>query len=197
MYAAYDPAQASTIQERFKNLFDFLKAYSDLRAPLINNIADQQFVLWLGDLPKHPGVKLNEYVSNSNGDTLSEDIEAALPQENDILLEITRPTLVPCPKFPEILSDWVLPGWTKIDRKAEVRTGRNSISKESEIIVEKFEDNEERKKAFEDWLKLRDAWTVNELPVYEAIQLFEKISVIWLNGPRRWASRTYGRGWFD
>jgi len=114
----------SIIQSRFKNLFEFLKAYNDIRTPVICDISKQITTLWLNSLPKHPSVKLNEYFIPTKKET-----EEDGRQENDVLLEITRPNMTPCPKPPEILSDWLLPGWTKISNEAEVRKSKNVVTK--------------------------------------------------------------------
>lgn len=160
----------SVIQSRLKNLFEFLKAYNDLRTPVVSDISQQIATLWLTSLPKHPSVRLNEYtVSNK------QESEDDARQENDIVLEVTRPIMTPCPKAPEILSDWLIPGWTKIDQKAEARKSRNVVTKKGETSVEKFDDVVERKISFDTWNKKRNTWADNEKSTWEAIKFFERI----------------------
>ncbi len=164
-----EEAKNSIIQSRFKSLFEFLKAYNDLRTPVISDISQQVATLWLDSLPKHPSVKLNEYVANTK-----EELEEDGRQENDVVLEVTRPIMTPCPKPPEILSDWLIPGWTKIYNKAEVRKSRN-ITKKDETESEEFDDVNERKTAFEAWTKKRNTWADNEKFTWEAVKFFERI----------------------
>ena len=158
------------IQSRFKNLFEFLKAYNDLRTPVICDISKQISTLWLSSLPKHPSVKLNEYFIPTK-----KEVEEDGRQENDVLLEITRPSMTPCPKPPEVLSDWLLPGWTKISNEAEFRKSKNVITKKDDTIVEQFDDVPERKTAFDSWIKIRNKWSDNEQSTWEAIKFFEKV----------------------
>lgn len=166
-------AKASIIQSRFKNLFEFLKAYNDLRTPIVYDISQQISTLWLSSFPKHPAIRLNEYIP------IKKEFEDDGHQENDIILEVTRPTMTPCPKPSEILSDWLIPGWTKIDREAEVRKSRNIVVKTGETSTEEFDDVDERKIAFDTWVKKRNTWAYNEKSTWEAIKFFEKIYEIY------------------
>ncbi|MBP6859078.1 MAG: AAA family ATPase [Candidatus Magasanikbacteria bacterium] len=169
-----DSQQAPIIQERFKSLFEFLNAYHDLRTPVVRDISQQIATLWLGSLPKHPAIKLNEYTLTKEEKETDED-EDIKKDENDILLQVARPVMAPCPKPPEILSDWLLPGWTKIDQKAEVRDSRNVVTKEGETLIEQFDDKGKRQDALETWIKVRNEWANNEQSTWEAVKLFEKV----------------------
>ena len=157
------------IQSRFKNLFEFLKAYNDLRTPVISDISQQIKTLWLESLPEHPSIKLNEYIVSNKKESDEGEIH-----ENEILLEVTRPIMTPCPKPPENISDWLISGWTKIDQKAEVRKSRN-VMKDDETGVERFDDVDERKVSFEAWVQKRNIWAENEKSTWEAIKFFESI----------------------
>lgn len=159
------------IQTRFKNLFEFLRAYSDLRTPVVSDISKQISSLWLDSLPKHSEIRLNEYVEK-----LLPEVEVDGKQENDVVLEITRPILTPCPRLPEILSDWLIPGWTKIDQKVEVKKSKNIIDeKDGETLTEMFSDVKERQVALDQWSQKRSVWVENEKPTREALALFEKV----------------------
>lgn len=161
--------EKSIIQARFKSLFEFLKAYNDLRTPVVSDISQSIATVWLSSLPKHPDIKLNEYITSAKPE-FKEDGQ----QENDVVLEITRPIMTPCPKPPEILSDWLIPGWTKIYNKAEVRKSRN-IVKKGETETEEFDDVKERDTAFDAWTQKRDTWADNEQFTWEAVKFFERI----------------------
>ena len=158
------------MQSRFKNLFEFLKAYNDLRTPIVSNISQQIATLWLNTLPKHPTVKLNEYITPVKAEEYEDG-----RQENDVVLEVTRPNMTACPKPPAILADWLLPGWNNISQKAEVRKSRNVTKSGEETDVEQFENNPERKRIFDAWIKTRNTWSENEQSTWEVVKLFEKI----------------------
>ena len=160
---------ASTIQTRFKSLFEFLKAYHDLRTPVVRDISDQIATVWLSSLPKHPSIKLNEHIPSTK-----QELEEDGRQENDIVLEVTRPIMAHCPKPPEILSDWLVSGWTKIDQDAEFRKSRNVVT-DGETSIEQFEDVAERRTAFDTWFKKRKEWSDNEQTTWAAVKFFERI----------------------
>ena len=61
------------MRERLIKLFEFLKAYTDLRFPPVRDIAQQPQSLWLEGLPAHPSVELFRDVGKSE-----EEIYAAL-----------------------------------------------------------------------------------------------------------------------
>jgi len=157
------------IQSRFKSLFGFLKAYNDLRTPVISDIANQIEMMWLNSVPKHPSIIVHEYITNLK----DQNEEGATG--NEILLEVTRPEMTPCPKPPEILSGWVVPGWTKLDKKAEVLKSRNILSEKNETEIVKFDDSDERKESFSLWNKKRKQWIENEKLTWDAIKFFERM----------------------
>jgi len=157
----------SIIKTRFRNVFEFLRAYNDLRTPVITDINQQISVVWLDSIPKYPSIRFNEFVDPHKE---TKDGES----ENDVVLEITRPKITPCPKPPEILSDWIIPGWTKLENKAEVRKSRN-VSNGKETTIENFDDDKERKTSFKQWIEKRNLWADNEKSTWEAIKFFERI----------------------
>jgi hypothetical protein len=80
-------------RERLTKLFEFLKAYSDLRYPPVRNIAQQPRSLWLKDLPPRPSVELFR-----DADKDENKVDEA--EESDIVLRLTRPVMTQCPSPP-------------------------------------------------------------------------------------------------
>src|SRR5271157_4933597 len=89
-------------RERLRKVFEFLKAYVELRYPPVRDIEQQLKVLYLNDLPEHPCVERFR-----GGTDLEDESEDA-----DIVLRITRPSLTACPSPPAAIADWLKPGWT-------------------------------------------------------------------------------------
>ncbi len=83
-----------TMRERLTKLFQFLKAYTDLRYPPVRDINQQLRTLWLKDLPAHSSVEL--FRDAGKTDDEGEDC--------DIVLRLTRPATTPCPPPPAPLS---------------------------------------------------------------------------------------------
>src|SRR5882762_6102296 len=99
-----------TMRERLTKLFEFLKAYTDLRYPPVRDINHQARTLWLKDLPAHPSVELFRDTGKADDET----------EDSDVALRLTRPTITPCPPPPAALSDWLRPGWRDFPGKVEV-----------------------------------------------------------------------------
>ena len=74
-------------RERLLKVFEFLKAYTELRYPPVRDIGQQLRVLWLKNLPQHPSVEI--FQGDRGEDTESEDA--------DVILRITRADLTDCP----------------------------------------------------------------------------------------------------
>src|SRR5882762_5924538 len=146
-------------------LFEFLRAYTNLRFPPIREINKQSKTLWLKDLPSHPSVELVQLPSSSD-----DRIEDA-----DVVLRLTRPASTPCPAPPQVLSEWLKPGWQEPSNKVEIRTSRNVIGKHGNTSIERFDDLAERLVALQAWNKQREQWVTNERPTREALAIFRDV----------------------
>src|SRR3989304_5789011 len=68
------------VRERLTKLFEFLKAYVDLRFPPVRDIAHQPHFFWLKDLPAHASIELFLDAGNPTDEA----------ENNDIVLRLTR-----------------------------------------------------------------------------------------------------------
>jgi very-short-patch-repair endonuclease len=150
-------------RQRLTQLFEYLKAYGDLRYPPVRDIDRQDRRLWLDALPAHASVILHRDAAKDE-----EGIE-----DGDILLTLTRPTLTPCPPPPEAIRDWVKPGWQKWPGTGEVLSSRPA--KDGHARLERFADVARRSQVFQDWQDERNAWVESERPAREALALFQEI----------------------
>src|SRR5262249_52857210 len=110
------------VRERLIKLFEFLKAYVDLRFPPVRDIAQQPHFLWLNDLPDHGSIELFRDVGKPLEDT----------ENNDVVLSLTRPSITHCPAPPGELAEWLNPGWQDLSSKVEVRRSRNIVGKDGQ-----------------------------------------------------------------
>src|SRR6185312_1792347 len=97
-------------RQRLVKLFEFLKAYTDLRFPAVRDISKQLKTLRLDNLPSHSSVELLQQVNST--ETRIEDA--------DVVLRLARPAITPCPTPPRVLLDWLKPGWQEVANKAEI-----------------------------------------------------------------------------
>lgn len=150
-------------RERLTKLFEFLKAYTDLRYPPVRDINQQPRTLWLKDLPAHPSVKLFQDTGKSDED-----------EDADIVLRLTRPAITPCPPPPAGLSEWLKLGWREYRGTVEVEATRNVV-KDGKTRIERFEDNYQRPALLRDWKSKRDLWVTNEHPARQALAFFQTV----------------------
>jgi len=177
--AAPEPAEpvASMTKKRLTQLFEYLKAYSDLRYPAVRDIGDQPHVLPLHKLPAHPAVE--RVADNRNPDDESDDA--------DVVLRLTRPAATPCPPPPAALADWLKPGWQEIEGHAEIQPTRQltagpdgssprpGAAARPERRTEAFDTAPARVSAFHSWRQQREEWMNRERPVRATLALFQQI----------------------
>lgn len=159
-------ADNPVLRQKVSKLFEFLKAYIDLKYPPVRNINDQLGALWLDDLPDHPAVELHRSV-DANDEESSE--------ESAIVLRLTRPSTTECPRPPPALAEWLRPGWRDINGAAEVHPTRNKIDGRGRTVVEGFGDDYGRSVLFDTWRKQREEWVINERPARDALKFFQVI----------------------
>jgi very-short-patch-repair endonuclease len=150
---------------RLRKIFEFLKAYTELRYPPVRNIEQQLKVLWLKDLPKHPSIELYR-----NGNNLEPEFEDA-----GVVLRITRPKLTACPRPPAAIAGWLKPGWEDINSSADVYSSQNVPSQKTGTRLEKFDDVAERSSSFRLWQRQREEWRLNERPARESMAVFQAV----------------------
>jgi len=152
-------------RQRLTKLFEFLKAYTDLRYPPIRDIDQQLHVFWLKDLPAHPFVELFRNTGEPDSGA----------NEGDVILRLTRPTTTSCPPPPTTLREWLKPGWRDFPGKVEVEVTRNVIDENRKTRVEKFEDDGQRLSQLRNWQKQREQWVKSEYPARQVLVLFQTV----------------------
>jgi restriction endonuclease-like protein/AAA domain-containing protein len=153
------------VRERLIKLFEFLKAYVDLRFPPVRNLAQQPHFFWLNDLPDHGSIELFRDVGKPIED----------PENNDVVLRLTRPSITRCPAPPSELAEWLNPGWQELSSKVEVRRSRNIVGKDGKTIIEEFEADYRRPLFLGEWQEKRDQWIINERPARQSLAAFQTV----------------------
>ncbi|MBK9989718.1 MAG: AAA family ATPase [Verrucomicrobia bacterium] len=150
-------------RQRLSKLFEYLKAYSDLRHPPVRDIAQQLGAIWLGKLPAHPAVELFRELPK-----IEDDFEG-----NDIVLRLKRPAITPCPEPPAILSGWLTPDWDSFSGTVEALSSRNQSVAFDQPAIEHFHADQRRPAALRQWQEQRTLWQNQERAAREALALFE------------------------
>jgi very-short-patch-repair endonuclease len=158
--------EAPLARERLAKLFEFLKAYTDLRYPPVRDLSQQPHFFWLQDLPTDTSVERTRAITTPASDENAEDA--------GIILRLTRPVCTPCPPPHEDIADWLKPGWQEFIAKAEFLPARETKDDRGLSRIDKFETDERRLTRLRAWLAQRDAWIARERPVRQALDLFQR-----------------------
>ncbi|GGD99935.1 AAA domain-containing protein [Paenibacillus nasutitermitis] len=150
------------VRMRLTQIFKYLQGLNQIKNPVKKSIDDQHWKLWLSDLPKHEDIECRFLELGSEPDA-----EDSL----DVLLKVRRPILTQCPEPPELIRDWLIPGWQKVENEPEI-IGEKASSNED---AEQFEDDEDRFEWFDQWNNERTAWKLQELPARAASNIFESL----------------------
>src|SRR2546426_3751113 len=154
-----------SMRERMTKLFEFLKAYTDLRFPPVRDIAQQPRSLWLKDLPSHPSVELFRDSGKSEDET----------EDRDIVLRLTRPVITQCPPPPAELAEWLKPSWRELPGAVEVQSTRNVVGRDGKTVIERFDADSRRPSLFRTWQQQREQWVTNERPALQSLALFQTV----------------------
>jgi very-short-patch-repair endonuclease len=152
-------------RDRLLKVFEFLKAYLDLRYPPVRDIKQQMRTLWLNELPQHTSIEV--FHTSSEADEESDD--------SDIVLRITRPTLTNCPTPPPAIAEWLKPGWQNFDAKPEYYLSRNAAGTDGRVRIERFEEAPQRPALFRRWQQERAEWEKNERPTRQSLAVFQSV----------------------
>jgi len=150
---ALDQADTHVARARIRRIFQFLDAYVQLRNPVVRQISEQPWVLWLRDLPASPSVSRPD---------------PEKPEER-FIFKVRRPTATPCPRPPQELEAWLAPGWDQLGTEPRARESLEEGGKP------RFDDERGRTKAFERWKAERTAWERAERPERAALELFDRL----------------------
>jgi len=161
--------------DRARQLFQFLKAFSERRIPTKRTIADQPWSLWLRTLPAHPCVQVTAPDSPATPDGGDGAPAGESGQDADApLLRVKRPRITNAPEPPAPIRDFVVEGWSDPHGQVDVRSTRN-VRVDGETLVERFDAEPVRPAALERWRQQWSVWAENERPARAAMETFERL----------------------
>jgi len=162
------------VKSKVRQLYQFLKEANQLRFRPVRRLGDQPKIVRLADMPNHESVQLTRPIRIEN----TEEVP-------DTLLRIRRPRVTRCPEPPELIANWLLPGWDDPTKEADYAESQN-ISSEREkgeeaqkgedkmiTVTIRFDDDEQRVSDWITWTDRRTAWKVPEIVARRAMGFFE------------------------
>lgn len=167
---------ADKLRLKVRQLYAFLKEANQIQFRPVRKLSDQQYVIRIADIPKHPSAQLFRPVKVENS--------LEVP---DVLIRVSRPKLTRCPSPPESCSDWLLPNWDDPYLTPEVAESKNIQGTEfdedgNEVEITKtilFTDDQLRVDEYANWLENREKWTEPELIARGAMRYFENFYTLY------------------
>lgn len=167
---------ADALRAKVRQLYAFLKEANQIQFRPVRKLSDQQYVIRIADMPKHPSAQLFRPVKVENS--------LEVP---DVLIRVSRPKLTRCPSPPESCTDWLLPNWDDPYLTPEVAESKNIQGTEfdedgNEVEITKtilFTDDQLRFDEYANWLESRKKWTEPELIARGAMRYFENFYTLY------------------
>jgi very-short-patch-repair endonuclease len=158
------------LRGKVRQLYAFLKEANQIQFRPVRRLVDQQYVVRISEMPRHPSAQLFRPVR----------IENSL-EVPDVLLRISRPKLTRCPSSPNSCSEWLLPNWDDPHLEAEVAESKNIVEiheneegQDVEVTVMiLFTDDQLRADQFRQWMEERRKWSEPEIIARGAMKFFE------------------------
>lgn len=161
---SYDIGMA---RARIERVFRYLAELHRIRTPPALDLDRYDWILRLDTLPHHATVQRGFAAPGGDGGE---------PARGGFIMRVERPAETECPAPSVLFENWLEPGWEQpgvapgvVPTRPQRTTGRD----------ERFEDNEERVIAFEDWLEERRRWEASESQVIAAARLFSALFTLW------------------
>jgi len=148
-------------RKRLKQIFQYLEAFNQQRNPVIRQVEEQEWVLWMKSLPVHPTI-----TRHKEGD-------------DTFVLKVGRASLTPAPPPPYEIKDWLRSGWEdpfKPEKVIEFKTDKDHRGNEIKV---RFEDSPDRVNSYKLWKEERDVWASHERPARESYKIFERVYALY------------------
>jgi superfamily I DNA and/or RNA helicase/very-short-patch-repair endonuclease len=167
---------AEKLRLKVRQLYAFLKEANQIQFRPVRRLNEQQYVIRIADMPKHPSAQLSRPVKVED-----------LFEVPDTLIRVSRPKLTRCPEPPESCLEWILPNWDDPYLTPEVAESKNKTEIEkdedgNDIEVTKtilFTDDQLRVDEYSCWLEGRKKWTEPEIVARGAMRYFESFYTLY------------------
>jgi very-short-patch-repair endonuclease len=141
-----------------------------MKYSVVMDVNKQYWTYFLKDIPTDP-----ENITLYYRDRVEEEISSDLQ-----LLKVHKPDFQQCPKPPEVILKWLVPGWDRFKVKASFRDtleASDEISHEPEeqSRTEHFYDDDTRVRAYEKWIDQREKWVEKQKLIDSTRAFFGKL----------------------
>lgn len=157
------------------SLFKYIQELNKLKQKTILDYKKYRWNLWCNDLPYDP-----ENIKLLYKDRVDDDRVITDSEQDNILVSVHKEDFASCPIPPDIIENWLLPGWK--DYRMDANHEDEKIEKEVDMDfgegVEKtisFTENAERVKAYADWFGSREKWKDEQKRIARNRTLFDNL----------------------
>jgi very-short-patch-repair endonuclease len=162
------PDVSDLARDRTTRIFQFLKAFHDIRHPVARVVTESSWLLWLDEAPETTEswvASIGEVPSDAGTDD---------QEDPNLVLRVRRPQLHECPALPGELDGWIKPDWRTPDNAVSVIATRPTADR-PEGIEEAFSESPARVAALRRWEVDRRVWAHREIPLRRADALFQRL----------------------
>lgn len=153
--------------EKAISLFKYIKELYAQRIQVVTDVRKQQWCKFVYEIPVDEENITFNYLDRSN-EVNDEGTESA------IILQIRKPEFEQCPSMPSLLSKWIEGDWndfmhsvTPIQKLMKYDNGQE--------LVALFTDDEDRVRAYREWIKKRDLWVTCQTKIVKTRNFFNEL----------------------
>ncbi len=151
-------------------LFNFINDFCSLKTRVITDIKNHNYICYFKDIPEDV-----ENITLIYRDRVEEESTT-----DDTILKLKKPEFQVCPKPPDDIVDWLVPGWEKFRNSANCKRTltEESIPKVEESSISTisnnnfFEESEKRIKQYEKWIAIRNIWVEKQKVIEKTRRFF-------------------------
>lgn len=164
------------LRTRVRKIFEFLRAFDQIRNPVVCRLDQLDWSLDLTDLPASERVwgayppDRPRSADPTRGLEVPEDVLS-----RPVLLVVRRPKLSVPPPPPHGLEHWVEGNWREPGTQVSVRTTAVDATEGNRGGPERVGDDPNRRNKLEAWLTSWRCWSEKERPLWLTMELFSRL----------------------
>ena len=161
-----------TDQEKVISLYKFIRDLSAIKQKVVLNVKDYN---WHCDLLGIPNDAQNIEVF------YRDRVDEESTSTGTALLRVHKPEFQKCPEPDAVLLEWLIEGWTSFRNEVRILDTKSISNEDSEensediAMLQRFDDDEARVKAYKKWLAVRSEWVEKQKIIDQTRGFFTKL----------------------
>lgn len=163
------PDEKNVAGDKVRQVVSYLKGFAELSTPMARRLSDHIWSITLNTLPAHECIVVRQVLLEDAG-LVEEAVE-----DSGAVISIKRPNLTSAPQPPEFLISWLDGNWAEPSNSVTVRKQIQKEATQSRSDNERFDDDEERVLAYNDWQDRWNRWAEKEVSARKVMEVFERL----------------------